>query len=148
MEKFLSKGVICEHLQGAGCAGYLAIMLTSSSVISVSNSQISGLCAEIFNPLLRKGSSPRGVINKVATCSCNSSMFLSPCYRTAGVLNTTSLSAAQSQVFALSFVCLSVSREVFLWELTQRSVLEILKTDRKGRNHIFKRSQFSLCLLF
>lgn len=47
----------------------------------------------------------------------------------------TSLSAAQSQEFALSFVWLLLSREVFLSELNQRSVLEILLTDGKGKNH-------------
>lgn len=106
----------------------------SSSLISVSNSQISGLCAEIFNPVVRKGPSPRGVINKVAPCSCCSSTFLSPCYATAGVLKATWLLAAQSQMFALSFVWLLVSREVFFCELNQRSGLEVLKTDGKGRN--------------
>lgn len=27
MEKILTKGLICKHLQGAECAGYLAIIL-------------------------------------------------------------------------------------------------------------------------
>lgn len=120
---------------------------TSNSVISASNSQISGLCAEIFNPLVRKGASPRVVIIKVAPCSCSSSRFLSPCYRTAGVWNTTSLPAAQSQVFAPGFVWLSVSREVFLWELNQRSVLDILKTDGKGRITSCKGHSF-LCIWY
>lgn len=106
---------------------------TSSSVISVSNSHISGLCAKIFNPLVRKGPSPRGVLSKVAPCSC-SSIFLSPCHRTAGVLCNLIVSSME-QEFALSFVWLLLSREVFLCEVNQRSVLEILITAGKGKNH-------------
>ena len=54
VEKFPSKGVVGEHLQGPGRADRDSTLPATSAC----NLRAAGLCAEVLNPLLRKGRSP------------------------------------------------------------------------------------------
>lgn len=105
--------------------------LSNNTHFQLCHLSVSGLCTELFNPLLRKRQYVVRwhVASAAGTCAC------SPCRSDCWGCKP-DLAVSSTEPSVCTELCMAIATQGGgLGELSQRSVLEILKTDGKGGNY-------------